>query len=1014
MKYEIDQALIGKWEKNLALLLDLISYETGYIIQICENKHKIIVGQEFDNETKNMELKNVKDHLIQSYDHYSYSANIRVNSSDANGFKELVNIHPAYNRIYSSPIRNRNNQLFGYLVLLGKNDNRQTEKHQEIVNYFTSTFEDQLELHISENQRNQKQDTYYQLISDMTSEGIIIHRSGTIVEVNKSCEKIFGLTRSQMIGKEIFGYIIPPKYYQMVIKKQQKEHNEPYEVDYKNFKGELLNLEVEAKEIFLTGRKYRFIRIKDLTEQKKAKADLIRQEKNYHTIFNSAKDAIVIHEAATGKVINANAAVSELYGYDLKEAKSLNIIDASCGEPPYSEKEINQWIAKARKEGPQTFEWLAKKKTGELFWVEVSLSLTDIDGKPSLVSAIRDIDDKKKIKDALLESENKYHSIFEGSRDGIAFVDLQGYFVDSNKAFINLTGYTKEELRGMNFLEMTPKKWHNFEQKEIIEKQLLTKGFTDTYEKEYITKEGDVIPVELTICLLPSTYGRKELAWGVVRDISERKKSEAELYNYQKKLKNFVIDRTINLQEANESLKDEIKKHKATLEQLKESNRELHFSEQRFRLMAEHYPNGTINLIDKNYRIIMAGGDDYKWQHIDVKSIIGKDICDVLTMEKAAQARKYIKFALSGIHSEYENSHRGFHYKIIIVPILDNNGEINSVLLIVNNISELKNAENELKLAYSDMEYINNKLVDEIEERIQIEDRLKHTNEKLNKQKEELERTMEQLRKTQEQLIRSEKMASIGVLTAGIAHEINNPVNYISSGMVGLRKCQNKILDSLKHFRNININSLEKEFRSVVLEYEKSDIRQMIKYSGDMMKSIQEGIDKTVKIIDSMRMFTSSSENNKSLININSTIDTALVILYNMYKNRIKVIKKYDNIPNISGFAGKIDQAIMNVLSNAIQSIKGKGEIKILTRTIENGEKVMISIKDNGSGIPEKIKNKIFDPFYTTKGVGQGTGLGLYLTYNIIMEHNGHISFTSGEDSGTKFIIQLPVDPDIT
>lgn len=282
---------------------------------------------------------------------------------------------------------------------------------------------------------------------------------------------------------------------------------------------------------------------------------------------------------------------------------------------------------------------------------------------------------------------------------------------------------------------------------------------------------------------------------------------------------------------------------------------------------------------------------------------------------------------------------------------------------------------------------------------------------KLGKQKRVLEKTLTKLKATQSQLIQSEKMASLGVLTAGIAHEINNPVNYINSGLEGLKTISTEIIKTVAKYQQIT-NGNEKKH-----EIEKQKIKKELEYLAEgiqtLTKNINKGVSRTTEIIKSLNTFSHTDDDELSLTNIHEGIDSTTTLLYNQYKNRIKIIKNYNKIPTIHCYSSKLNQVFMNILSNAIQAIEEKGTIIITTSQIDNlekqnGEYVKISIKDTGKGIPENVQNKIFEPFFTTKQVGKGTGLGLSISHGIIQQHKGEIKFKSST-KGTEFEIYLPI-----
>jgi signal transduction histidine kinase len=323
-------------------------------------------------------------------------------------------------------------------------------------------------------------------------------------------------------------------------------------------------------------------------------------------------------------------------------------------------------------------------------------------------------------------------------------------------------------------------------------------------------------------------------------------------------------------------------------------------------------------------------------------------------------------------------------------------------------ITKTKQAQQELTIYQQKLEHLVHERTTELmqsnEELNSANEELMVINEKLAYQKQELEQTLERLRKTQAQLIQSEKMASLGVLIAGIAHEINNPINFISCGIDGIKIYLEQINECIDDcISKQKMNSQIKE-----AQLTKSSADEMRLTLNTLIEGMEMGVSRTVSIVNGLRSFSRSDETNIQQFNLHPLIDNTLLILYNQYKNRIEIQKHYGDIPEISGFPGQISQVIMNLLINAIQSIPNQGTITISTQSI--GKKVQLTVQDTGTGIPEKIRNKVFDPFFTTKEAGKGTGLGLSISYNIIKEHKGEIKLDSTSKQGTRFIVELPVN----
>ncbi|MFA6260593.1 MAG: ATP-binding protein [Bacteroidia bacterium] len=264
----------------------------------------------------------------------------------------------------------------------------------------------------------------------------------------------------------------------------------------------------------------------------------------------------------------------------------------------------------------------------------------------------------------------------------------------------------------------------------------------------------------------------------------------------------------------------------------------------------------------------------------------------------------------------------------------------------------------------------------------------------------------EQLKSTQSKLVESEKMASLGVLTAGVAHEINNPVNFISGGIQSLRDAYTDIKSILQMALTYCNNPDPKLLESIRLKQTEIELDELLPEVDELIQSITNGADRTAEIVRGLRNFSRLDEDDMKRASLEEGIDSTLVILNNQLKNRIDIIKDYGKIPEIVCFPGQLNQVFMNLIYNAADAIVGNGTIRI--KTWMDNEQIRISVKDSGSGMSEEIRSRIFEPFFTTKDVGKGTGLGLSIAYGIIEKHKGAIDVQSEPGKGTTFTITLP------
>ncbi len=278
-------------------------------------------------------------------------------------------------------------------------------------------------------------------------------------------------------------------------------------------------------------------------------------------------------------------------------------------------------------------------------------------------------------------------------------------------------------------------------------------------------------------------------------------------------------------------------------------------------------------------------------------------------------------------------------------------------------------------------------------------------------QKKVIQTTLTDLKQTQNQLVQSEKMAALGVLTAGVAHEINNPINFIRGSNDGLKTLTQEISEVLEKLKLLSIDD-DKTLNNqkIIAEIKNTTlVEEHLSMLPEFIEGIDIGVDRTAKIVSGLLLYSRNDHTISQNANINEIIDAALLILKNKYKHNIEVVTTLDaNLPEINCYPSQLNQVFVNLIDNAIDAIGDKKGL-ITISTSQKNNQVSISIKDDGKGIPKDIKDKIFDPFYTTKEVGKGTGLGLSICQGIISNHNGTIEVKSEVEIGTEFIITLPI-----
>ncbi len=265
----------------------------------------------------------------------------------------------------------------------------------------------------------------------------------------------------------------------------------------------------------------------------------------------------------------------------------------------------------------------------------------------------------------------------------------------------------------------------------------------------------------------------------------------------------------------------------------------------------------------------------------------------------------------------------------------------------------------------------------------------------------ELETANNEIRDTQAKLVHTAKMASLGQLVAGVAHELNNPIGFIYSNMSHLRDYSQKLIH-LVDVADKDPGSLKAEKDRVDLNYITQDLPKLI-------SSCEDGARRTRDIVLGLRNFSRLEEAQIKQVDLHEGLENTLSLLSGELKGRIEVTKDFGPIPKVNCFPSQLNQVFMNVLSNAAQAIDGEGHIYITTRAPEP-DRVEVTIRDTGRGMSKATLEKVFDPFFTTKSLGSGTGLGLSISYGVVQKHGGEILVSSEVGKGTEFKIILPVD----
>lgn len=362
------------------------------------------------------------------------------------------------------------------------------------------------------------------------------------------------------------------------------------------------------------------------------------------------------------------------------------------------------------------------------------------------------------------------------------------------------------------------------------------------------------------------------------------------------------------------------------------------------------------------------------------EEVIGRN-CRFLQGDDRGQheARRTIRQALeTGGHCKVllKNYHKDgtfFWNELIISPIRNKNGEVTHFVGIQNDVTDREEARRETAA----------------------------------KQR-ELEQTLEKLREAQAMLIHSEKMNAMGQMVAGVAHEINNPIAFVASNTHALKEMANDLRDAYGQlYAAINASENDALKTTAAKVHKASDVDFITEDLHDLINSSLDGLQRVKGIVQSLRNFSRLDEAELKVVSMKECIESTLEIAAPTVKNKLKIDCQLDALPPVKCRPSELNQVFLNLIMNASQAVENKGHLEITGH--ETAEDLVLTFRDNGPGIDEETQRKIFNPFFTTKPVGEGTGLGLSIAYKIITDgHNGSITVDSKTGKGTTFTISLP------
>jgi PAS domain S-box-containing protein len=767
----------------------------------------------------------------------------------------------------------------------------------------------------------------------------------------------------------------------------------------------------------------------DITERYKKREELKKSEQKFSTLFNENPNSSIIINLETKEIIEINEAANNLLGFEKDEILGKSIFDILKLDKG-SLEDIFEKIIKEENIKNSEINLLLPygEKRGLLYG-----SIIEINNIKTILLIIIDITEFKRISEALKKSEELYKLMMEHMNEAVIQVDIDDKILYVNKSFEKLFGYKQEEIIGKTGYEfLIAPEYKNI----LLENNEKRKeGLSGQYEIKFLTKSGMVLDILVSAAPIKDLDNNTVGSIGVMTNITDQKRAIKLLKTSEEKFR-LLAENAFDVI-ITQNMKGEITYiSPSSLKILGYEPYELigkkpHilFHEENYEILERIYNKKQFN---KNYytltfKVKTKNGDTI-W--IEATSTIIRDIYDtpkeVQTIARDITQRRKMEMELEDVLNFVKHVINSLPIGLISVD-----EELNVTLFNEASKNFINKSQNYEGKSFNELFPILNLLKNKIISSLKDKETVEGTNTIVNESGELryiryviipivrlykpncliLIEDITKAHNMEQLIIQSEKMLSIASLAAGMAHEINNPLGTIVQGCQNiLRRVSPDLPKNIEVAKLLNI-----DISLIQLYFEKRQIFEII-------NSMREASSRASEIIKNMLQFSRKSESKKVNYNIENLIEQTIDLANNDYDFKkkydfksINIIKEIEqNLPEIQINVTEMQQVLFNLIRNAVQALRVENDTNkvptIYIRAFKYDKFIKIEIEDNGPGIPEKLRNRVFEPFFTTKEIGEGTGLGLSVSYmKITNNHNGFIELESIDGHGTKFIIKLPI-----